>query len=104
VLIFLSLLLASALHHGVEEPARRRLVRLGGGRRAAEVAPGEAPRTTAEQDGTGRWPLLLADGAASRPPVLGVGDVVVPPRPRSGAVLATHSTAAEDGRVIPAVR
>jgi peptidoglycan/LPS O-acetylase OafA/YrhL len=101
VLILLSLLLASALHHGVEEPARRRLVRLWGGRRAVEVAAGEAP-TTGEQERTGRWVLSHADSASSQLPALEAGDVV--PRPRSGAVLAVHATAADDGRVVPSAR
>ena len=38
-LVVVSFLSAAALHHGVEEPARRRLVRLWSGRRAVETAP-----------------------------------------------------------------
>ncbi len=45
VLVVVSFLSAAALHHAVEEPARRRLVRLWGGRRAVET-PRAAERST----------------------------------------------------------
>jgi hypothetical protein len=76
---------AAGLHHGVEEPARRRLVRLWGGRRAVEAdSAAQGPSTPAgpeptEEAATARW----------EPPVPAVAGrpwpLEVPPRPRAAA-------------------
>jgi peptidoglycan/LPS O-acetylase OafA/YrhL len=98
VLIALCLALAAGLHHGVEEPARRRLIRLWGGRRAVEVAPVAEPPALEEAPGgtaTGRR-LASLPGASGRQ-----WPLEAPPRPRTAATagLAVDAPlAAGDGR------
>ncbi|SDY30071.1 Peptidoglycan/LPS O-acetylase OafA/YrhL, contains acyltransferase and SGNH-hydrolase domains [Geodermatophilus africanus] len=85
VLIALCFLGAAGLHHGVEEPARRRLVRLWGGRRAldtgvpAQRPPAATGPASAEEAATSRWPAPVT-GALARPWPLDA-----PPRPRAAA-------------------
>jgi peptidoglycan/LPS O-acetylase OafA/YrhL len=85
VLIVLCFVGAAGLHHGVEEPARRRLVRLWGGRRAVDTStpaqwpPAAAGPASAEDAATSRWPAPGA-GALARPWPLDA-----PPRPRASA-------------------
>lgn len=89
----------ATLDHGVEEPARRRLVRVWGARRAVEVTPAvERPRSVAgpipvAEPSTARW---LAPLPTARPwPLDG------PPRPRTVATSglpADAPLAAGDGR------
>ncbi|SHN85021.1 Peptidoglycan/LPS O-acetylase OafA/YrhL, contains acyltransferase and SGNH-hydrolase domains [Geodermatophilus obscurus] len=84
VLIVVSLLGAAALHQWVEEPARRRLVRLWSGRRAIEPStarqtrstvvlagapePGPAPRSASRAPAPGRpWPLAAAPRPRTAP-------------------------------------
>jgi peptidoglycan/LPS O-acetylase OafA/YrhL len=84
-LVVVSFLSAAALHHGVEEPARRRLVRLWSGRRAVETAPAArrspstAVPTPTGKAATARWQSPLP-GASARPWPLDA-----PPRPRTAA-------------------
>jgi peptidoglycan/LPS O-acetylase OafA/YrhL len=84
VLVVVSLLSAAALHHAVEEPARRRLVRLwSGGRRA-----GETPRAAERSPSTaGPAAALTTDAVARRlTPLPGPSGrrwpLDVPPQPR----------------------
>jgi hypothetical protein len=99
-LVVVSFLGAAALHHGVEEPARRRLVRLWSGRRAVQTAPtARRPPSTAVPTPTGeaataRWPSPLP-GASARP-----WPLHAPPRPRTAApagIPASARLAAGDG-------
>jgi peptidoglycan/LPS O-acetylase OafA/YrhL len=101
VLIALCFAGAAGLYHGVEEPARRRLVRLWGGRRAVETAPAAeqptpvADPTAEEEPMTARW-LTPPPAASGRPWPLDV-----PPRPRTAASSGLPSNApltAGDGR------
>jgi peptidoglycan/LPS O-acetylase OafA/YrhL len=96
VLIALCFAGAAGLYHGVEEPARRRLVRLWGGRRAVEAVPvGQEPTSPAgpEESATaGRGAPVPA--ASGRPWPLDL-----PPRPRaaapSGAAVGSWPLAAD---------
>jgi peptidoglycan/LPS O-acetylase OafA/YrhL len=101
VLIAVCLAGAAGLYHGVEEPARRRLVRLWGGRRAVGTAPAaERPQPVAgpipvAEPSTARW-LTPMPNASRRPWPLDV-----PPRPRTGtpsSLAADAPLAAGDGR------
>jgi peptidoglycan/LPS O-acetylase OafA/YrhL len=85
VLIGLCFVGAAGLYHGVEEPARRRLVRLWGGRRAVNTsAPAQLPPAP-----TGPMPAEGAATARWRTPVPAVSGrpwpLDVPPRPRAAA-------------------
>ncbi len=72
VLVALCFVLAAGLHHGVEEPVRRRLVRLWGGRRVVETAPAAEPSqpvVTGEGPATSRLltPRHVASGRSWSP-------------------------------------
>jgi peptidoglycan/LPS O-acetylase OafA/YrhL len=100
VLIVVCLVLAAGLYHGVEEPARRRLVRLWGGRRAVETAAATArpqsstgPAPTGDEAARRLTPLPNASG---RP-----WPLTVPPQPRPvvpRGLPADAPLAAGDGR------
>jgi peptidoglycan/LPS O-acetylase OafA/YrhL len=85
VLVAVSFVCAVALHHGVEEPARRRLVRLWSDRRAVEPTP-VAPRSSSTAVPTptaeAATPRRLSPlpGASARPWPLDA-----PPRPRTAS-------------------
>ena len=79
VLIALCFVGAAGLYHGVEEPARRRLVRLWGGRRAVDTSPPAEPAVAipTEEAVTARWGTTLP-AVSGRPWPLDA-----PPRPRT---------------------
>jgi peptidoglycan/LPS O-acetylase OafA/YrhL len=97
-LVVVSFVCAMALHHGVEEPVRRRLVRLWGGRRAVEAAPAAEPSqpvVTGEGPAAARLltPRHVASGRSWSP--------AAPLQPRTAAasnVPESASLAAGDGQ------
>jgi peptidoglycan/LPS O-acetylase OafA/YrhL len=100
VLVVVCLVLAAGLHHGVEEPARRRLVRLWGGRRAVETAPA----AVSPQSPTGAAPTGEATARRLTPLPTASGrpwPLTVPPQSRTEAshgLPADAVLAAGDGR------
>jgi hypothetical protein len=94
------LVLAAGLHHGVEEPARRRLVRLWGGRRAVETVPA----AVWSQSPTGATPTGDATARRLTPPLTASGrpwPLTAPPQSRTEAshgLPADAVLAAGDGR------
>ncbi|MGY1682411.1 acyltransferase family protein [Geodermatophilus sp. SYSU D01176] len=101
VLVVVCFALAAGLHHGVEEPVRRGLVRLWGGRRVIDPAPAAeqaqpAPDAVpAGEHATARWltPLPSASGRA--------WPLATPPQPRTAAAAGLPvdaPLAAGDGR------
>jgi peptidoglycan/LPS O-acetylase OafA/YrhL len=99
VLVALSFASAVALHHGVEEPARRRLVRLWNGRRTAPAVARSRSAGSPVPAGGGRPATTRSTGslpvAPARPwPLAG------PPRPRT----VPTSGRPTDPSLVPAVR
>jgi peptidoglycan/LPS O-acetylase OafA/YrhL len=96
VMVVASFLAAVALHHGVEEPVRRRLIRLWDGRRVLDTAPTGASSQPVAEAVTAARRLTPLPSASSRP-----WPLTVPPQPRtevSHGLPADVPLAAGDGR------
>ncbi|MGY1772202.1 acyltransferase family protein [Blastococcus sp. SYSU D00813] len=111
-MIAVAVAVSAALHHAVEEPARRRLVRLWSGRRALEpvAVVAEPVETVAAEGGTAvdeattRWHLSAAMVAAPASPENAIGVPAVTPRPRPAVAAARPSAGATpDRRLLPPV-